>query len=61
VAQIAPDVKLVPDADLMRPVEVPVMRGSFEKIHMDTGWEPTISLTTSLIDVVSELRARRER
>jgi GDP-4-dehydro-6-deoxy-D-mannose reductase len=61
VAQIAPDVKLVPDADLMRPVEVPVMRGSFEKIHADTGWEPTISLTTSLTDVVSELRARRER
>jgi nucleoside-diphosphate-sugar epimerase len=37
------------------------MRGSFEKIHADTGWEPTISLTTSLTDVVSELRARRER
>jgi GDP-4-dehydro-6-deoxy-D-mannose reductase len=61
VAQIAPDVKLMPDADLMRPVEVPVMRGSFDKIHADTGWEPAISLSTSLNDVVSELRARRDR
>ena len=60
VAQIAPDVRLVPDVDLLRPVEVPVMRGSYRKLHKATGWEPTISLSTSLSDVVSELRSRRE-
>jgi GDP-4-dehydro-6-deoxy-D-mannose reductase len=60
VAQIAPDVQLVPDVDLLRPVEVPVMRGSYRKLHAATGWEPTISLSTSLSDVVSELRSRRE-
>jgi GDP-4-dehydro-6-deoxy-D-mannose reductase len=59
VAQIAPDVQLVPDVDLLRPVEVPVMRGSYRKLHAATGWEPTISLSTSLSDVVSELRSRR--
>jgi len=59
VAQIAPDVKLMTDEELLRPVDVPVMRGSYEKIHEATGWEPSISLATSLHDVVGELRARR--
>jgi GDP-4-dehydro-6-deoxy-D-mannose reductase len=59
VAEIAPDVKLMPDEELLRPVEVPVMRGSYEKLHRATGWEPSISLATSLHDVVSELRSRR--
>jgi GDP-4-dehydro-6-deoxy-D-mannose reductase len=59
VAQIAPDVKLITDEELLRPVDVPVMRGSYEKIHKATGWEPSISLATSLHDVVGELRARR--
>jgi GDP-4-dehydro-6-deoxy-D-mannose reductase len=60
VVRIASTVELVPSAELMRPVEIPVMRGSFEKLHAATGWEPTISLTTSLDDVISEQRARRQ-
>jgi GDP-4-dehydro-6-deoxy-D-mannose reductase len=59
VAEIAPDVKLKPDEGLLRPVDVPVMRGSYEKTHKATGWEPSISLATSLHDVVGELRSRR--
>jgi len=59
VPQIAPDVKLMPDEELLRPVDVPVMRGSYEKTYEATGWEPSISLATSLHDVVSELRSRR--
>jgi nucleoside-diphosphate-sugar epimerase len=32
------------------------MRGSFDKIHDATGWEPEIALEKSLHDVVEELR-----
>jgi GDP-4-dehydro-6-deoxy-D-mannose reductase len=53
---IAPSISLVTDSSLLRPSEVPVMRGSFAKIHDATGWEPEIALETSLHDVVEEIR-----
>jgi GDP-4-dehydro-6-deoxy-D-mannose reductase len=59
VEELAPDVRLVPDDALFRPVEIPVMRGSFEKLHEATGWEPSITLDQSLRDVVADLRVRR--
>lgn len=59
VESIAPGVRLVQDESLLRPVEVPVMRGSFDKIHEVCGWEPTIPLATSLRDVIEDLRQRR--
>lgn len=55
--EIAPQVELVVDEDLLRPVEIPVMRGSFEKLHDETGWEPSIPLATSLCDVIDDLRS----
>jgi GDP-4-dehydro-6-deoxy-D-mannose reductase len=60
VATIAPNVRLVPDEALFRPADVPVMRGSFEKLHEATGWEPHITLMTSLNDVISDMRTRIE-
>ena len=59
IEQLAPGVRLVTDESLLRPVELPVMRGSFEKLHEVSGWEPKIPLSTSLRDVIDELRARR--
>lgn len=56
-AEIAPDVEMVVDPELLRPVEVPVMRGSFEKLHDATGWEPSCTLESSLHDVVAEFRS----
>ena len=55
---IAPGTRLVVDPDLVRPVEIPVMRGNFTKLHETTGWEPSLDLTTSLRDVVTERRRR---
>jgi GDP-4-dehydro-6-deoxy-D-mannose reductase len=59
VAAIAPHVRLVTDEALLRPVEIPVSRGSYEKIRRATKWRPTIALDTSLHDVIDEMRRRR--
>jgi GDP-4-dehydro-6-deoxy-D-mannose reductase len=59
VEMIRPGTRLEVDAALLRPVEVPVMRGSAQKLHDATGWEPNIALATSLADVVADLRAER--
>ena len=57
VAQIAPDVKLMPDADLMRPVEVPVLRGDPSRLTASTGWDPELPLDRTLADVLAHWRA----
>jgi len=59
--EIAPAIGLVVDPALLRPVEVPVTRGNFDKIHEATGWEPEIALSTSLRDVVEDFRSSREQ
>jgi GDP-4-dehydro-6-deoxy-D-mannose reductase len=59
VAAIAPHVRLVTDESLIRPVEVPVSMGSYEKLRRATKWRPTITLDTSLNDVIVEMRRRR--
>jgi len=40
-------------------VEVPVSMGSYEKLRRATKWRPTITLDTSLNDVIVEMRRRR--
>jgi GDP-4-dehydro-6-deoxy-D-mannose reductase len=59
VEAIAPDVRLVTDESLIRPVEVPVSCGSYEKIGRATKWRPKITLDTSLRDVIADMRQRR--
>ena len=53
--RILPEARLVRDEALVRPVELPVLRGDATKIRDLTGWEPTISLSRSLDDVVASL------
>jgi GDP-4-dehydro-6-deoxy-D-mannose reductase len=59
VADIAPHVRLVRDKDLLRPAEIQVLCGSYEKLRAQTGWEPIIPLRQSLRDVVIDMRLRR--
>jgi len=49
---------LVPDPDLLRPVDTPVLRGDPRRLHEATGWEPTISLDQTLADVLDDWRKR---
>jgi GDP-4-dehydro-6-deoxy-D-mannose reductase len=45
------------DPALQRPVETPVLCGDPTKLHEATGWEPTIPLETTLLDVLNERRS----
>jgi GDP-4-dehydro-6-deoxy-D-mannose reductase len=59
VARLAPNVELVVDPSLLRPVDLPVSRGSYDKLHQATGWAPHIALHASLDDIVNDLEERR--
>jgi GDP-4-dehydro-6-deoxy-D-mannose reductase len=57
LAQAGSSVKLVPDPSLLRPVEVPVLRGDPARLHDATGWEPEVPLDRTLADVLAHWRA----
>ncbi len=47
-----------PDPERFRPVEIPVLCGSFDKLQAATGWEPTIPLDETLTSVLTDARQR---
>jgi GDP-4-dehydro-6-deoxy-D-mannose reductase len=47
------DLELEPDPKLVRPVDVPVLRGDAGRLHGATGWEARIPLATTLADVLA--------
>ncbi|MBU6233806.1 MAG: GDP-mannose 4,6-dehydratase [Acidobacteria bacterium] len=47
---------LVADETLMRPVDVPVLRGNAKKINAATGWSPRWSWSDTLADVIASVR-----
>jgi GDP-4-dehydro-6-deoxy-D-mannose reductase len=49
-------IRLVTDPDLVRPVEVPRLVGSNERLRAATGWEPEIPLTRTIADVLDDAR-----
>jgi GDP-4-dehydro-6-deoxy-D-mannose reductase len=51
-------VRLVPDPALLRPADVPVLRGDASRLHALTGWKPEIPLATTLQDVLDDWRVR---
>jgi GDP-4-dehydro-6-deoxy-D-mannose reductase len=51
------DLELVTDPDLVRPVDVPVLRGDAGRLHAATGWKPSIPLATTLADVLTSWEA----
>jgi GDP-4-dehydro-6-deoxy-D-mannose reductase len=46
------------DPELNRPVDVPVVRGDFTKLHEATAWEPSLSLEQTLLDVLEQWSER---
>ncbi|MDE3043961.1 MAG: GDP-mannose 4,6-dehydratase [Acidobacteriota bacterium] len=55
VELVAPGTRLERDESLVRPVEIPVSRGSAAKIFATTGWRGEIELAQTLRDVVAAL------
>jgi GDP-4-dehydro-6-deoxy-D-mannose reductase len=53
----AVDLALETDPELVRPVDVPVLRGDAGRLRAATGWQPTIPLATTLSDVLSSWEA----
>ena len=51
------DLALEPDAELLRPVDVPELRGDPARLRAATGWEPAIPLDETLRAVLDEARA----
>lgn len=50
--------RLEVDPDLLRPVELPVLRGSHDRLTAATGWEPRIDMATTLSDLLEDWRSR---
>jgi GDP-4-dehydro-6-deoxy-D-mannose reductase len=51
------NLSLVSDPELVRPVDVPVLRGTPDLLHAATGWEASIPLETTLADVLTSWEA----
>ncbi len=51
------DLTLETDPDLVRPVDVPVLRGDAGRLRAATGWQPAIPLATTLADVLASWEA----
>ena len=58
ITMAARPMRLEGDPGLQRPVDVPVLRGDFTKLHKATGWNPEIALDQTLLDVLDEWRDR---
>jgi GDP-4-dehydro-6-deoxy-D-mannose reductase len=50
--------ELVADPDLQRGVDIPVLLGDSSRLTADTGWRPEIPLSTTLADLLDDMRAR---
>jgi GDP-4-dehydro-6-deoxy-D-mannose reductase len=46
------------DPDRLRPVTVPVLEGSYDRLHRATGWEPQIPFERTLADILNDCRQR---
>lgn len=58
VGMAAAPVHLVPDPALLRPVDLPVLRGDSGKLRAATGWAPIITIEQSLTDLLDDMRTR---
>ena len=46
------------DADRLRPVDVPEIRGDSSKLRADTGWKPSLTFQDTIKDVLTDCRQR---
>ena len=51
-------IELVTDPSLLRPVDLPVLRGDASKLRGATGWEPVIPIEQTVADLLDDMRRR---
>lgn len=51
-------IELVPDPALLRPVDLPVLRGDATKLRSATGWAPAIPIEQTVADLLDDMRTR---
>lgn len=52
---VNPQLRFVEDPALLRPVDVPLLRGDASKLEAATGWRPEISWSATLADIVADV------
>lgn len=50
--------QLQPDPARMRPSDLPVLQGSAQRLHADTGWQPSLTMEQTLDDILADWRQR---
>ena len=58
LAQATVPLRFETDPELLRPVELPVLRGSHDKLTSATGWRPEITMAQTLTDLLHDWRSR---
>lgn len=58
LAQATVPLRFETDESLLRPVDLPVLRGSHARLTAATGWEPEIPMAQTLTDLLEDWRAR---
>jgi GDP-4-dehydro-6-deoxy-D-mannose reductase len=58
IAMATIPMRLEPDPDLQRPVDIPVLLGDNARLVADTGWSPEIPLEDTLRDLLDDRRRR---
>lgn len=48
------------DPERYRPADIPIIYGSAQKLHQDTGWQPEIPFEQTVADVLAEWRAKQK-
>jgi GDP-4-dehydro-6-deoxy-D-mannose reductase len=51
-------IELTTDPALLRPVDLPVLRGDASKLRAATGWEPRIAIEQTVADLLDDMRER---
>lgn len=51
-------IEVAPDPALLRPIDLPVLRGDPTKLRQATGWEPEIPIEQTLADLLDDMRMR---
>ncbi|MGQ0433447.1 MAG: GDP-mannose 4,6-dehydratase [Microthrixaceae bacterium] len=58
VAMAHRPMSLSPDPSLLRPIDLPVLRGDASKLQAATGWSPQLTTAQTLADLLDDMRER---